>query len=108
VRERVEEAAGHTRGDDGVAVGDVPDGPDELGRQDVLQDKAAGAETERPERVLIQDHAPAGRISLAGLEAPGCRSVRSQAGLARRPITARRTSGTTTASCLAAEARRTA
>jgi hypothetical protein len=54
VGERVEEAAGHARGDDGVAVGDGPDGPDELERQDVLQDKTAGAEAERPERVLIQ------------------------------------------------------
>jgi hypothetical protein len=54
VRERVEEAPGHTRGDDGVPGGDGPDGADELGRQDVLQDKAAGAETERPERVLVQ------------------------------------------------------
>lgn len=29
-REDVEEAPGHARGDDGVAVGDGPDGPDEL------------------------------------------------------------------------------
>jgi hypothetical protein len=42
VRERVEEAPGHARGDDGVAVGDGPDGPGELRRQDVLQDEAAG------------------------------------------------------------------
>ena len=54
MRECVEEAPGHARGDDGVAVRDGPGGLDELGRQDVLQDKAAGAETERTERVLIQ------------------------------------------------------
>lgn len=47
VREHVEEAPDHTRGDDGVAVRDGSDGSDELGRQDVLQDKAASAETER-------------------------------------------------------------
>jgi hypothetical protein len=46
--------AGSRSGDNGVAVRDGLDSPDQLGRQDVLPDEAFGAEAERSERVLIQ------------------------------------------------------